>query len=102
MSNYKAIVKMKILWYANTPCGSVRRNKSKSYCGGWMISLEDEVKKSPEVELHVAYFSATEKEPFAFDGVTYHPCSSPKLKTHWLEFWIGRSRFQAQTAKCFL
>lgn len=64
---------MKILWYANTPCGSIRRSKSNLFRGGWLISLEDEVKKSSEIELHVAFFSETENESFEFDGVTYHP-----------------------------
>lgn len=71
---------MKILWYANTPCGSIRRSKSNLFRGGWLISLEDEVKKSSEIELHVAFFSETENESFEFDGVTYHPMFFPKIK----------------------
>lgn len=71
---------MKILWYANTPCGSIRRSKSNLFRGGWLISLEDEVKKSSEIELHVAFFSETENESFEFDGVTYHPIFFPKIK----------------------
>lgn len=71
---------MKILWYANTPCGSIRRSKTNLFRGGWLISLEDEVKKSSEIELHVAFFSESENESFEFDGVTYHPIFSPKIK----------------------
>lgn len=71
---------MKILWYANTPCGSIRRSKSNLFRGGWLISLEDEVKKSSEIELHIAFFSETENESFEFDGVTYHPMFFPKIK----------------------
>lgn len=71
---------MKILWYANTPCGSIRRSKTNLFRGGWLISLEDEVKKSSEIELHVAFFSESENESFEFDGVTYYPIFSPKIK----------------------
>lgn len=71
---------MKILWYANTPCGSIRRSKSNLFRCGWLISLEDEVKKSSEIELHVVFFSETENESFEFDGVTYHPIFFPKIK----------------------
>lgn len=46
-----------------------------------MISLEDEIKKNKEIDLHVAYFSYTESEPFKFDGVTYHPMFQPKART---------------------
>lgn len=70
----------KVLWFSLSPCGSLRRSGTAHVTQGWMISLEDEVKKSPEVELHVAFFSATEKEPFAFEGVTYHPMFFPQIK----------------------
>lgn len=71
---------MKILWFANSPCGSIRKHKGEALSGGWLISLEDEVKKHHEINLHVAYFSETENGSFEFEGVTYHPLYCPKSK----------------------
>ncbi len=70
----------KILWFSLSPCGSMRRSGSKRVIQGWMISLEDEIKKCKDIELHVAYFSETEKESFNYEGVTYHPIFYPKSK----------------------
>lgn len=64
---------MKILWFTLTPCGSVRRFKSDTIVCGWLVSLEDELKKKPDVDLHVAYFSFSEREEFCYEGVHYHP-----------------------------
>lgn len=72
---------MRVLWYSLSPCGSIRRSGELRVVQGWMISLEDEVKKNKEIDLHVAYFSYTESESFEFDGVTYHPMFKPKART---------------------
>lgn len=64
---------IKVLWFSPTPCGSVNRNKVATLSGGWLISLEDELKQNQGIELHVAFFSDTECEAFDFDGVHYHP-----------------------------
>lgn len=64
---------MKVLWFSLSPCGSLRRSKSVRVIQGWLISLEDELKQYKDIELHVAYFSATEDEAFDFEGVHYHP-----------------------------
>lgn len=69
---------MKILWFANSPCGSIRKQNGQAVAGGWLISLEDELKKHYDIDLHVAYFSQIEDESFEFDGVTYHPLFAPK------------------------
>ena len=67
---------MKILWFANSPCGSIRKHKGQALSGGWLISLEDEVKKHHEINLHVAYFSETENESFA---VSYTHLTLPTI-----------------------
>lgn len=69
-----------ILWFSLSPCGSLRRSGTKRVIQGWMISLEDEVKKHHDIDLHVAYFSETDKESFKFEGVTYHPLFNPSSK----------------------
>ena len=53
---------MRILWYSLSPCGSIRRSGEQRVIQGWMISLEDEIKKVKDIDLHVAYFSDTESE----------------------------------------
>lgn len=72
---------MKILWFANSPCGSIRRHKGQLVTGGWLISLEDEIKNNPNVELNVAYLSSKEEGPFFFDGVNYYPIYIPTHKS---------------------
>lgn len=66
---------MRVLWMAATPCGSVRRFNKNVLAGGWLISLEDEMKKHTNVELSVAYISPKYEEPFEYDGVMYYPVS---------------------------
>lgn len=64
---------MKILWFTLSPCGSLRRYNIERVIQGWMISLEDEIKKIPEIELEVAFFSEKKEEPFQYNGVKYYP-----------------------------
>lgn len=64
---------MKILWFCNSPCGSVRRGNAKIIAGGWLISLEDEVKRCSGISLNVAYFSDIKEVSFDFEGVKYYP-----------------------------
>lgn len=64
---------MKVLWFSLSPCGSIRRNNTVKYNQGWMISLEDEVKKCAEVDLHVCFISEFYENDFYFEGVNYHP-----------------------------
>ena len=75
---------MKVLWFSNSPCGSVRRNSTglvKS--GGWLISLEDELKQSPDTILEVAFFSNKEETPFIFEGVKYYPMNKNILNQNY-------------------
>lgn len=75
---------MRVLWFANTPCGSIRRMAGQSTSGTWLISLENEIKKVHGTELAVAYFSDKEEPPFSYDGTQYFPiynyCPSNPLK----------------------
>lgn len=71
---------MKILWFANSPCGSIRKQNGQAVVGGWLISLEDEIKRIYDIDLHVAYFSEIEDGSFEFDSVTYHPMFYPTSK----------------------
>lgn len=71
---------MKVLWFSLSPCGSIRRKGEQRVVQGWMISLEDEIKKNPGVELNVAFFSKVKENPFDYDGVRYYPMYSPISK----------------------
>lgn len=53
---------MKVLWFSNSPCGSIRRfSNGLVKSGGWLISLEDELKSNPDITLEVAFFPTKEK-----------------------------------------
>ena len=80
-----------ILWFSLSPCGSLRRNGAKKVIQGWMISLEDELKKCRDIDLHVAFFSDTENSSFEFEGVTYHPFSCQSQAARLAECWIDTS-----------
>ncbi len=64
---------IKVLWCANTPCGSVRRTGKTTIAGGWLVSLEEELKKIDGIDLYIAYSSTIDEPPFDFEGVHYFP-----------------------------
>ena len=72
---------LNILWFSLSPCGSMRRNGSERVIQGWMLALEDEVKKMPDIKLNVAYFSKSKELPFEYDNVTYYPMFVPAGKS---------------------
>lgn len=69
---------MKVLWFSPTPCGSVLMHKGIVINGGWLISLEEELKKFPNIDLHVAFFAGKRERAFKFEGVTYYPMGFEK------------------------
>lgn len=65
---------MKILWFANTPCGATERLTGKPVLGGgWLYSLSEELKNRKDVELHIAFYWGHTVEPFNYKGIIYHP-----------------------------
>ena len=76
---------MKILWFSLSPCGSLRRNNKIQVVQGWMISLEDELKKNKGMDLAVCYFSEVAESPFVFDGVSYFPLYKSYLSPTFLK-----------------
>lgn len=64
---------MKVLWFSLSPCNSIRRNNITRVIQGWMISLENEIKKCNDIQLEIAYFTDKEEMPFIFEGVKYYP-----------------------------
>lgn len=77
---------MKILWFTNSPCGSIRRFSKSVETGGWMISLEDEIKLKNDIQLSVAYISSMNENSFSFDHVTYYPICRDVLQNRIVRF----------------
>lgn len=71
---------MRVLWFSQSPCGSLRRYNTRKTNQGWLISLEDELKKNPSIDLNVAFFTNRDEPPFEFDGVHYYPMYENKHK----------------------
>jgi glycosyltransferase involved in cell wall biosynthesis len=65
---------MKILWFANTPCGASSRLLGKGYTkGGWLSTLEQFLINAEGIELSVAFYWVKKLEPFKERGITYYP-----------------------------
>jgi glycosyltransferase involved in cell wall biosynthesis len=63
---------MKVLWFANTPCGATERLTGKPVLGGgWLYSLSEELKNY--VELHIAFYWGEPMNPFEHKGICFHP-----------------------------
>jgi len=65
---------MKILWFANTPCGATEKLTGKPvFGGGWLYALSEELVKHEDVELHIAFYWGAAVDAFTYKGITYHP-----------------------------
>lgn len=71
---------MKVLWFSLSPCNSIKRNNSTHVIQGWMVSLENEIKKCKDIQLEVAFFTEKDEKPFKFEGVKYYPMRKHILK----------------------
>lgn len=87
---------MKVLWFSLSPCGSIRRYNTERVIQGWMISLEDEMKRIPEIELEVAFFSECKETPFKYDGVSYYPMGPDKVPSSWDRLY---NRYRSESKK---
>lgn len=67
---------MKVLWFSLSPCSSTKRFGKEKLIQGWMISLENEIKRNKDISLEVAYVSSIDEQPFEFEGVKYYPIYS--------------------------
>lgn len=64
---------MKILWFTNSPCSSIKRNNGKTLAGGWLTSLENAIKNRESISLSIAFISQSESKSFIFEKTTYYP-----------------------------
>lgn len=65
---------MKILWFANTPCGAVKKLTGQNVVSGsWLFALSECLKSKNDIDLHIAFYWGTPIKPFRYEGITYHP-----------------------------
>ena len=74
---------MRILWFTNTP--SCYSNKNAGYNGGgWISSLEKEIKERGGIDLGVCFFSSDTESKVMQNGTTYYPITRLKKTTGYL------------------
>ncbi|HEY6915515.1 MAG TPA: hypothetical protein VI413_12630, partial [Paludibacter sp.] len=64
---------MKILWFANTPCGASAKLYPSLQVGGWLKSLEEQLVKNDDVELYVCFYWKEKLQPFQYNKTKYYP-----------------------------
>lgn len=63
---------MKVLWFANLPCGAAQKLGMNVNIGGWLSSLEEQL-VSEDIALSVAFYWGEKLEPFIYKKTTYYP-----------------------------
>lgn len=65
---------MRVLWFTSSPCGYLSHKGNRGYNGGgWMDSVEREIKKNPEISLGVCFPMNGQKFKSLIDKVEYYP-----------------------------
>lgn len=64
---------MKVLWFANTPCGAATKLYPDLHVGGWLKSLEEQLVNYGNVELSVCFYWRDKLQSFQFDKTKYYP-----------------------------
>lgn len=67
---------MRVLWFSTTPSLASSALGTSTAGGGWIRSLEREVRG--QVDLSVAFYHDEQREPFRQDGTTYYPMARPE------------------------
>lgn len=65
--------KITVLWFTTTSCNAAKKLQNQTVVGGWLTSLENELKKIENIELHVCFYHNEKMDSFIFENVTYHP-----------------------------
>ncbi|MBP1663537.1 MAG: glycosyltransferase [Bacteroidetes bacterium] len=68
---------MKVLWFANTPCGATEKLIPDHYLGGWLKSLEQQLVLNNDIELTVCFYWEEAVEPFRYKNTMYYPVFRP-------------------------
>ncbi len=64
---------MKVLWFANTPSLAEEKLSKIPVGGGWIKSLEKEIKKNVDIELGIAFYFRKKIQPFVYNNTRYFP-----------------------------
>ena len=64
---------MKVLWFTNTPCSAAERLGLNIAMGGWLSSLEQELRNVPEIQLAVCFYHNKPFSSFVYQKVHYFP-----------------------------
>jgi len=64
---------MRVLWLSALPSNAGKILKDSFAGGGWIASLENEIRQVPNLELGVGFFYPKQVAPFEHEGVRYFP-----------------------------
>lgn len=78
---------MKILWFTNTPCSAVGVLNLGINTGGWLISLEKELKKIDSIDLNICFYYNKKTTSFEHNGTHFYPIFRKKRRFKVLKFW---------------
>ncbi len=94
---------MRVLWFSLSPCGSAKMKHKIHLIQGWMVSLENEVKKNKDIHLAVCYqeWSEYHNNPFDYEGVKYYPLTmlSNNMSEKWTTLFGGMEKKDAAVLK---
>ncbi|MBE9467747.1 MAG: glycosyltransferase [Bacteroidetes bacterium] len=74
---------MKVLWFSNTPSLAQKKLKNVTTGGGWIESLEKNIKKDKNIQLAVAYHWGNKSpKKISYNDTTYYtfPAKSTRIK----------------------
>lgn len=71
---------MKILWFTNTPCSAAEKLGLNINMGGWLSSLERELRNVPEIQLAVCFYHNKPVLSFTYEQVQYFPICRKQKK----------------------
>lgn len=64
---------MKILWFTNTSCSLAKKENNKSFGGGWMVAMENQLNSLPNVELYVSFYQNKSANPIKYGNTSFYP-----------------------------
>lgn len=80
---------MRILWFANTPCGASSKFGLPVNSGGWLNALEQQISKIDNIELHIAFHWREDSPSIKIDRTTYHPIKEIRTRSAILQALFG-------------
>ena len=86
---------MKLLWITNTPSLADEKLKTKQMGGFWVKSLEKELHKHKDIELHICFFTEFDIPHYSNNNTTYWPVK--RFVSNKIERAIHRNDFNYKT-----